>query len=179
MNNFSAVKTDKVGTLLIIVPRLRLTLNKLVSLLLLLCLTLSSSYAAQLVTDPIAAKHTATKSESSYMWITIGEHRFKASLVNTPAAREFSSMLPFTLNMDDLHNNEKHALLPKSISADEHSPKRIHNGDLMLWGNRTIVVFYKSFETSYPYTRIGHIEDPSQLQQTLGQDNVSVIFSKN
>ncbi|MEL6116105.1 cyclophilin-like fold protein [Photobacterium sp. SP02] len=113
------------------------------------------------------------------MWITIGEHRFKASLINAPAAREFSDMLPFTLIMGDLNNNEKHALLPKSISTDEHYPKRIHNGDLMLWGNQTIVVFYKDFDTPYPYTRIGYIEDPSQLQQVLEQNNVSVIFSKN
>lgn len=178
MNNF-AVSTDKVSTLGIIMPRLRLTLIKLASLLLLLCLALSSSYAAQLVTDPIAAKHTVTQSERSYMWITIGNHRFKANFINTPAASEFSAMLPFTLNMDDLNNNEKHAQLPKSISTDEHRPKRIHNGDIMLWGNRTIVVFYKDFDTSYSYTRIGHIEDPSQLQQILGQNNVSVMFSKN
>lgn len=92
------------------------------------------------------------------MWIIIGEHRFKASLVDTQAAREFSSMLPFSLNMGDLHNNEKHALLPKSILTDEHYPKRIHNGDHMLWGNRTIVISYKDFDTSYGYTRIGHIE---------------------
>ncbi|CAH8209488.1 MULTISPECIES: cyclophilin-like fold protein [Vibrio] len=178
MNNFS-INTKEISTFGIIVPRLHLTLIKLASLLLLLCLALSSSYAAQLVTDPISAKHIVTQSEHSYMWITIGNHRFKASLIKAPAASEFSAMLPLTLNMDDLNNNEKHAQLPKSISTDEHRPKRIHNGDLMLWGNRTIVIFYKDFDTSYAYTRIGHIEDPSQLQQVLGQNEVSVIFSKN
>ena len=113
------------------------------------------------------------------MWITIGEHRFKTTLANTSAAREFAAQLPLTLNMADLHNNEKHAKLEKSISTDTHQPKRIHNGDLMLWGSLTVVLFYKDFDTSYEYTRIGHIERASKLPQILGSESAIIAFSKD
>lgn len=113
------------------------------------------------------------------MWITIGEHRFKATLANTSAAREFAAMLPLTLDMDDLNRNEKHAKLSKSLTTDEHQPRTIQNGDLMLWGSRTMVVFYKDFATSYSYTSIGHIEDAAELPKELGFAHAIVVFSKD
>jgi hypothetical protein len=81
--------------------------------------------------------------------------------------------------MDDLNSNEKHAELPKSLSTDPYQPVTINNGDLMLWGSRTMVVFYKKVNTSYSYTRIGHIDDTSGLSQQLGQGEVTLIFTKS
>ncbi|PJE54470.1 hypothetical protein TY87_15615 [Marinomonas sp. BSi20584] len=112
------------------------------------------------------------------MWITIGEHRFAAVLADTEAAREFLAMLPLTLDMADLNGNEKEADLPKALSTDTYQPGTINNGDLMLWGSRTMVVFYKTFNTSYSYTRIGHIEEAADLPQELGRRNVQITFSK-
>ena len=81
--------------------------------------------------------------------------------------------------MADLHNNEKHAKLEKSISTDTYQPNRINNGDIMLWGSHTLVLFYKNFDTSYEYTRIAHIEDASKLPQILGSNSVIIAFSKD
>ena len=44
----------------------------------------------------------------------------------------------------------------------------------MLYGNNCLVVFYKSFNTSYSYTKIGHIENLSDL----GNKNVIIKFEK-
>ena len=179
MNNPVAVNIHKVNTLAIIAPHQRLAFIKPIGLLVLFFLTLGSSYATELTASPIATKHTAIKLESSHMWITIGDYRFKATLANTSAAREFAAMLPLTLDMDDLNSNEKHAELPKSLSTDPYQPVTINNGDLMLWGSRTMVVFYKKVNTSYSYTRIGHIDDTSGLSQQLGQGDVTLIFTKS
>lgn len=174
-----SAKIYKVSTLAIIAPRQRSTLIKLIGMLLLFFLTLSSSYAAELKANSTKTNHTVIKLEAPQMWIKIGEHRFKATLANTSAAREFAAQLPLTLNMADLHNNEKHAKLEKSISTDTHQPKRINNGDIMLWGSHTLVLFYKNFDTSYEYTRIAHIEDASKLPQILGSNSVIIAFSKD
>ncbi|TYL49337.1 hypothetical protein FXV75_00540 [Marinomonas sp. IMCC 4694] len=119
------------------------------------------------------------KSEKPHTWITIGEHGFAVALADTDAAREFTAMLPLTLDMTDLNNNEKEADLPKALTTDTYRPGTINNGDIMLWGSRTLVVFYKTFNTSYSYTRIGHIEDNTNLSAILGTSETRITFSKN
>ncbi|WP_423066069.1 cyclophilin-like fold protein [Devosia sp. CN2-171] len=112
------------------------------------------------------------------MWMTVGEHRFALTLANTEAARAFAAMLPLSVDMADLNNNEKHADLPKSLPTSASRPGTIRKGDLMLYGSRTLVVFYLTFESSYSYTRLGRVDDPSGLAQALGRQGARVAFSR-
>ena len=47
----------------------------------------------------------------------------------------------------------------------------------MLYGSNTLVVFYKTFRSSYSYTRLGHVNEPAALEQVLGQRSVTIEFS--
>ena len=51
---------------------------------------------------------------------------------------------------------------------------KINVGDVMLYGNNCLVVFYKSFDTSYSYTKIGHINNLPDL----GNENISIRIEK-
>jgi hypothetical protein len=113
------------------------------------------------------------------MWMTVGERRFAITLADTEAAREFAAMLPLSIDMPDLNNNEKHAALPKSLPTNAIRPGTIRNGDLMLYGPRTLVVFYLTFNSPYSYTRLGRVDDPAGLAQALGRGNVRIEFSRN
>lgn len=113
------------------------------------------------------------------MWMTIGEHRFSITPADTEAAREFAAMLPLTIDMPDLNNNEKHAELPKSLPTKTIRPGTIHNGDLMLYGSRTLVLFYLTFNSSYSYTRLGRVDAPVDLAQVLGRGAARITFSSN
>jgi len=113
------------------------------------------------------------------MWMTIGEHRFAITLTDNAATRAFAAQLPLTLDMAELNGNEKHADLAEALPANASRPGTIRSGDLMLYGTRTLVVFYLTFDSSYSYTRIGRVDDPTGLAKALGRGDVRVVFSKN
>lgn len=113
------------------------------------------------------------------MWMTVGERRFAITLTDSDAARAFAAQLPLTIDMAELNGNEKHAELSKALPADASRPGTIRNGDLMLYGTTTLVVFYSTFQSSYSYTRLGRVDDPSGLPEALGPRGVRVVFSKD
>jgi hypothetical protein len=120
------------------------------------------------------------KTEERRMWMTVGDkHRFSITLADTEAARAFAARLPLTLDMEELNGNEKKKELPKPLPTDASRPGTIRNGDLMLWGSRTLVVFYLTFDSSYAYTRLGRVDNPAGLAHALGRGDVRVVFSRN
>jgi len=125
------------------------------------------------------ASPASMRQGESRMWMTVGERRFAITLTDNAAARGFAAQLPLTLDMSELNGNEKHADLPKPLPANASRPGTIRNGDLMLYGADTLVVFYLTFQSSYSYTRLGRVDDPSDLPQALGPRGVQVLFSKD
>ena len=120
--------------------------------------------------------NNTSNTETTKMKITIGSAVFIVTLNNNATATAFKAMLPMTINMIELNGNEKYFDLPNSLPSNASNPVTIQNGDLMLYGSNTLVLFYKTFSTSYSYTRIGRIENPSGLATTLGSGNATVIF---
>jgi hypothetical protein len=115
----------------------------------------------------------------SRIWMTVGDKRFAITLADTAAARDFVAMLPLSINMPDLNSNEKHAKLSTPLATDTIRPGTIRNGDLMLYGSQTLVVFYQSFTSTYSYTRLGRVDDPTELAKTLGSDAAKIEFSRD
>jgi len=115
----------------------------------------------------------------SRMWMTVGERRMAVTLADTEGARAFAARLPMTLDMTDLNGNEKKFDLTKALPANASRPGTIRNGDLMLYGANTVVLFYLTFDSPYSYTRLGRVDDPSGLAQALGQGSARVRFSRD
>ncbi len=110
------------------------------------------------------------------MRIKIGGKEFTASLENNETSKAFQALLPTTLNMSELNGNEKYCYLDQSLPANSEKVGTIHAGDIMLYGSSCIVIFYDTFQTSYSYTRIGHIDDISGLTSALGSGSVTVTL---
>jgi hypothetical protein len=150
-------------------------------ILALLCglIALGGCEAAQPAATGSMATSVNTPSEESRMWMTIGERRFAITLADTEAARTFAARLPLTIDMPDLNSNEKHAELAEALPTSTVRPGTIRSGDLMLYGSRTLVLFYLTFDSVYSYTRLGRLDNPADLQQVLGKGTVRITFSKN
>ncbi len=109
--------------------------------------------------------------------IKIGNKNFTATLYDNETTRELIKQMPLTINMSELHGNEKYYYFSQSLPTNSERVGNIKNGDLMLYGADCLVLFYESFSTSYSYTRIGKIDNPSGLANAVGSGNVEVMFS--
>ena len=111
--------------------------------------------------------------------IIIGSKTFTATLADSETGEAFAALLPLSVTMNELNGNEKYHYLSTSLPTAAYQPGKIHAGDLMLYGNNCVVLFYETFNTSYSYTRLGAIDNPSGLAAALGSGNVSVRFESS
>jgi hypothetical protein len=128
---------------------------------------------------PLAAQQAEGESSmGNTVTLKIGDETFVATLADNPTASAFRALLPLSVSMSELNGNEKLFRLPASLPAQPSRPSSIQSGDLMLYGSNTVVLFYKSFATTYSYTRIGRIDDPAGLERALGPGGVTVTFAR-
>ncbi len=104
----------------------------------------------------------------------INGKEYKIDLENNETANSFVGLLPQELNMKELNGNEKYIYLDTTLPTNSSNPRRINAGDVMLYGDNCLVIFYKSFDTSYSYTKIGHIDSLPDL----GNNSISIKFEK-
>ena len=119
-------------------------------------------------------KTNSNKVVTNSLKTIINGKEYTINLEDNETAKSFVNMLPHELNMEELNGNEKYVYLNTSLPTNPYNPKKINTGDVMLYGNNCLVIFYKSFETSYSYTKIGHIDN----LPNLGNESIKIIFEK-
>ncbi len=106
--------------------------------------------------------------------VLIDKEAYTINLEDNETAKEFINMLPLELNMNELNGNEKYVYLDRKLPVNPSNINKINSGDVMIYGNDCLVIFYKSFTSSYSYTKIGHIDN----LPNLGNDSILVKFEK-
>ena len=106
--------------------------------------------------------------------VIIDGSEYLINLDDNETTRSFVSYLPQEYNMSELNNNEKYVYLNYSLPTNPYNPSHINSGDVMLYNDNCLVIFYKSFDTNYSYTRIGHIDNLGDLKN----GNIKVKFEK-
>lgn len=110
------------------------------------------------------------------MIIEVSGQHFEAKLYDNDTAAALRNMLPMTLNMEEMNGNEKYYFMDESLPSAAENIGTIQNGDIMLYGSDCLVLFFKTFDTSYTYTRIGHIEDAKGFAAALERGTVEISF---
>lgn len=108
--------------------------------------------------------------------LTVGGATFSATMEQNSTAEAFRALLPLNLEMRELNGNEKYHNLLQSLPTNRKSVGTIHAGDIMLYNDNCVVVFYKTFETSYSYSPIGHITNAQGLQEALDSGSSNILF---
>ena len=110
------------------------------------------------------------------MRVRIYDKVYTAALEDNETARACAALLPMELSMKELNGNEKYHYLMSGLPSAPERVGHIDAGDIMLFGDDCVVVFYESFDTPYSYTRIGKIRSVGDLAEQLGDGEANVIF---
>lgn len=116
------------------------------------------------------------ETEGMQMIIEVNGQQFEAELYDNDTVAALKNMLPMTLNMEEMNGNEKYYFMNESLPTASENTGIIQNGDIMLYGSDCLVLFFKTFDTSYTYTRIGHIEEAEGFAATLESGTVEISF---
>ncbi|MCB1739825.1 MAG: hypothetical protein KDK91_05610 [Gammaproteobacteria bacterium] len=108
--------------------------------------------------------------------VIVGSETLAATLDDSPAARDFASLLPLELSISDYASTEKVADLPRQLDVRDapasYAPKV---GDITYyapWGN--LAIFYKPFQASRGLVRLGAFDGPIRALLQAGVVSVRI-----
>jgi hypothetical protein len=86
----------------------------------------------------------ATTEEADHMKISIkvGDKVVTATLIDSKTTKDFISLLPVTLTMNDLFGREKYGHLPRAISTEGKRTHAYEIGDIAYWSPGPDVAIY-------------------------------------
>lgn len=102
--------------------------------------------------------------------ITLEDNETVDALVNN---------MPLDLSMSNLNGNEFYSYLDFTLPTNSYNPGKINKGDIYLYGNNCLVIFYESFNTSYSYTKIGKLDNIEVLDNIKDKNNIIVSLEIN
>ena len=102
--------------------------------------------------------------------LSFGDHVMTATIYDNPSARDFASMLPLDLKIEDFGSNEKIAYLPRKLTVEGSNPfSNERPYDLcyyMPWGN--LAMFYADYK--HPgLVRLGRFDDGYEALHVPGE----------
>jgi len=106
--------------------------------------------------------------------IELDGNNYILNLEDNETTRELYNYLPIENTFSELNGNEKYLYLDYNLPTNSSNPDKINKGDVYLYGDNCLVIFYKSFNTNYSYTKIGHIDNLEDLNNT----SVNIKISK-
>ena len=131
-----------------------------------------------LITPALAAEPSISIPEAKTMKIrlTINGRETTATLDDNATARDFFSLLPLTLTLEDYATTEKIAYPPRKLSTQD-APAGIDPdvGDITYyapWGN--LALFYKDFGYSTGLIRLGRFDAGAEAISVRGKLRVTI-----
>ncbi|WP_327725534.1 cyclophilin-like fold protein [Streptomyces europaeiscabiei] len=145
----------------------------------------NSPAAAPSVSSPSGRQQTPTRPPSTPssdrntamdIRLTLDGQPVDATLNDNAVARDFASLLPLSLDLEDFHQTERIAYLPRKLdTSDAPDPAAPKAGDLAYyapWGN--MALFYRDGDSaSADLIILGHVDD-SDTQRLANAKHITI-----
>ena len=110
------------------------------------------------------------ENEEQY-YLKIKDKEYQIQLEDNATVNKIKSKFPLTITMTNLNSNEVYYYFTgESFPTNIKSVGTINQGDIYLYQSNCLVLFYKTFTTSYSYTKIGKVIAPNGLDTLIGSD---------
>jgi len=112
------------------------------------------------------------------MRLTVNGKAITATLIDSETTRDFVSLLPLTLTMNDLFGREKFGRLPRAISEAGKRTRTYEVGDVIYWSpGPDVAVYYRHDRQSIPapgIIGIGKIDSGVEALNVPGSVKVTI-----
>jgi hypothetical protein len=126
--------------------------------------------------QPTVRRPSAQPATTMQIRIETAETALTATLDDTEAARDFASLLPLTLTLEDYAATEKIATLPRKLTTRGAPPGADPDvGDLAYyapWGN--LAIYYRDFGYSAGLVKLGRIDGGVEALRRPGNLRVTI-----
>jgi len=93
---------------------------------------------------PISTEVKQEVEERDTMNINVNGQVASIQLEDNATTKALVAEAPFTIQMDDLHRNEKYHYFGKSFPTQPQAIQTIEAGDVLLYQNNCLVIFYQA-----------------------------------
>ncbi len=122
------------------------------------------------------AEPTTPATSNMKINIKLPDKTLTATLYDTPTARDFASLLPLTLTLEDYAKTEKVSDLPRKLTKDDAPTGADPSvGDIAYyapWGN--LALFYKDFGYSDGLILLGKLDGSTETLSAPGSMKVTI-----
>jgi hypothetical protein len=149
-----------------------------------LVLSMSLSYSAcradnrmpSSASSQIPAEVSTQQANSMKININVGDQVVTVTLIDSKTTRDFVSLLPLTLTLEDYASTEKISALPERLSTEDAPPGSDPSvGDIAYyapWGN--LAIFYRDFGYSNGLVILGKIDGGIEALNVPGSVEVTI-----
>jgi hypothetical protein len=124
---------------------------------------------------------TPLRPESMKIRLKVKDRVITATLIDCKTTRDFISLLPLTLTMNDLFRREKDAHLPRAISQEGKRTHTYEVGDVAYWSPANdVAIFYRHDGQQIPdpgIIVIGKIDSGVEALNVSGSVEVTIELS--
>jgi hypothetical protein len=128
-------------------------------------------------------KHDGLKqTDNMKIRLRVNDKIIMATMIDSKTTRDFISLLPLTLNMNDLFRREKYAHLPKALSTEGARAHTYEVGEIVYWSpGPDVAIFYRQDGERIPNPGIiviGKIDSGMESLNVAGSVKVTIELIK-